>query len=383
MPLYETVMQEKPPIVLDIGHAYTKLGFAAETCPRKIIPTELVLTTTGQSKRLFDYERNEELHDQMVDFLQMIFFKHLLVSPKERKFVILENVFGQTVIRETLARVLFVHFDVSSVLFVPSHLMALSTLAAPTAVVVDIGYNETSIMPIFSGVQVMTAFKDQSYGGRAIHEEIKRQLLREGIIEDEDRALLTESVLEDIKIRTCFVTTFERAQARLNMEGEQPTPPPSADYAICDSNTVIQIPGLLRETVYELMFEETRERDSLPHLILRSILDCTVDVRRALVEAIFLIGGGSMVKGLASRLKQELQHLLQHDEIYKDRFHGALEFKFFPSICKQNFSLWLGGSLCGATDLIQMRSLAKEAYLKNEHVPDWSNLCDNNRHAGS
>ncbi|EDV99984.1 actin-related protein 10 [Drosophila grimshawi] len=374
MPLYETVMQEKPPIVLDIGNAYTKLGFAAEAYPRKIIPTEVVLTTTGETKRLFDYVATEQLYDQIVDFLQTIFFKHLLVSPKERKFVVVENIFGQSVIRETLARALFIHFDVSSVLFVPAHLIALSTLAVPTGLVVDIGYSETTVMPVFSGVQIMSAFKDQSYGSSAVHDEIKRQLLATGVKE----SLLTPSVLEDIKIRTCFVTSFERAQAKPDKET---TPVPNVDYAICDDDAVISIAGSVRETVYELMFEQNNERDSLPHLILRAILDCSMDVRCALVESIFVIGGGAMVMGLMARLKAELQHLLANDSYYAERFHGDLQFKFYNTIGKQNFTAWLGGALCGATDLIQTRSLSKETYLRNEHVPDWSNLCDN-RHGG-
>lgn len=305
--------------------------------------------------------------------------RHLLVSPKERKFVIVENIFGQTVIRETLARALFIHFDVSSVLFVPSHLISLSTLAVPTGVVVDIGYSETTVMPVFSGVQIMSAFKDHSYGSRAVQEEIKRQLVETGVKE----SLLDDSVLEDLMIRTCFVTTFERAQARANNTAEQqPVPPPSVDYTISDGDAIICVPGSVRETVYEMMFEQTNERDSLPHLILRSILDCSLDVRRGLVESIFVIGGGAMVVGLLPRLKAELHHLLANDNYYAERFHQELQFKFYNPIGKQNFTAWLGGALCGATDLIQTRSLSKEAYLRNEHVPDWSNLCDN-RHAGS
>ncbi|KAH8318435.1 hypothetical protein KR074_010298 [Drosophila pseudoananassae] len=377
MPIYESVMQEKPPIVLEIGTAYTKLGFAAEPSPRKIVRTEVVLTTTGCTKRLFDYDTTEQLYDQIVDFLQSLFFKNLLVSPKERKFVVVENTFGPTLFREKLARVLFVHFDASSVLFVPVHLMALSTLAVPTALVVDIGYSETSVMPVFSGVQIMSAFRDQSYGGRAVHAEIKRQLMEAGVKE----SLLSEGVLEEIKVRTCFVTTFERAQGYAKGGEDQPKPPPAVEFIVRnddpDDEEMIQVPGRLRETAFEVMFEASNERDSLPHLILRSILDCTVDVRKSLIESVFLIGGGSMHAGLLARLKHELQHLLVQDPFYKTRFHGDLQFKFFPAVGHQNFTAWLGGALCGATDHVQTRSLAKDTYLKNEHVPDWSNLCDN------
>lgn len=52
-----------------------RLGFAAEPSPRKIVRTEVVLTTTGCTKRLFDYDTTEQLYDQIVDFLQSLFFK--------------------------------------------------------------------------------------------------------------------------------------------------------------------------------------------------------------------------------------------------------------------------------------------------------------------
>lgn len=43
-----------------------------------IMPTELVLTTTGETKRLFDYVGPEQLYDQIVDFLQLVFFKYFI-----------------------------------------------------------------------------------------------------------------------------------------------------------------------------------------------------------------------------------------------------------------------------------------------------------------
>ncbi|XP_018784327.1 PREDICTED: actin-related protein 10 [Bactrocera latifrons] len=369
MPLYETVMQEKPPVVLDIGTAYTKLGFAAEAYPRKIIPSEVILSSNGKTKALLDYDSNTELYDQFVDFLQMIFFKHLLVIPKERKIVIVENVLGQTIIRETLARVLFRHFEVSSIMFVPLHMAALATLAVPTGIVVDMGYTETTVMPVYSRVQILQAFQDQAFGGRAIHAEIKRQLLEAGV----NGKHLTESILEDIKVRTCFVTNFERAKAY--RKGQPPAAPPDLEYLI-NGEEIIIIPGTLRETVFEIMFEENNDRDSLPHLILRAILSCPVDVRRALIESIFVVGGSAIIMGLLSRLRAEMQYLAEKDEEYKQKLCGDIKFKFHKTIGRENFTAWLGGSLCGGTDLIQTHSLTKEAYVKTDRVPDWINLSD-------
>ncbi|XP_067636778.1 actin-related protein 10 [Eurosta solidaginis] len=369
MPLYETVMQEKPPVVLDIGTAYTKLGFAAEAYPRKIISSEVILSSNGRTKNVLEYKNANDLYDQLVDFLQMIFFKHLLVIPKERKIVIVENVVGQTIIRETLARALFRHYEVSSIMFVPLHMIALATLAVPTGVVVDMGYTETTVMPVYSRVQILRAFQDQSYGGRAVHAEIKRQLLEVGVKEK----YLTEFILEDIKVRTCFVTTFERA--KLYRKGQAPVAPPSIEYPI-NGEEIVTIPGRLRETAFEIMFEESNDRDSLPHLIFRSILNCPVDVRRSLIENIFVVGGSAIIMGLLARLKSEMQFLAEKDEEYKVKLCGDIKFKFHKTIGRENFTAWLGGSLCGGTDLIQSHSLTKEAYVKTDRVPDWISLAD-------
>lgn len=296
--------------------------------------------------------------------------RYLLVSPKERKIVIVENVFGRIIVRETLAKALFRHFDVSSVLFVPSHMIALSTLAIPHGVVIDMGYIETTVMPVFSGVQIMQAFRDNQHGGRTIHKEIKRQLLLAGVKEE----YLTESVLEDIKVRTCFVTKLKRAQDYLN--NQIPEAPPSVDYPIAD-NEIITIPGKVRETVFEILFEENNDRDSLPHLILKSILCCPIDIRRVLTENIFVVGGSSIIIGLLPRLKEELQHLVTTDKEYKEKLYGDKTFKFHKSVGRPNIVNWLGGSLCGGTDLVNARSLTKEAYIKLERVPDWTCLEDN------
>lgn len=80
-------------------------------------------------------------------------------------------------------------------LFVPSHLVALATLAIDTAVVVDIGYKEATVMPVYSGVQLINAFQAQPIGGEAVHHEIRRQLMDIGVKAD----LLTEDVVEEIK----------------------------------------------------------------------------------------------------------------------------------------------------------------------------------------
>lgn len=119
------------------------------------------------------------------------------MNPKDRRVVISESVFSPTVFRETLAKVLFLHYEVkrilasyvsyalndmnlvqlivviltqvSSVLYVPAHLMALYTLGISSALVMDFGYLETVVVPVFEGVVMVNSSNDYSVGGATLH----------------------------------------------------------------------------------------------------------------------------------------------------------------------------------------------------------------------
>lgn len=101
-----------------------------------------------------------------------------------------------------------------------------------------------------------------------------------------------------------------------------------------------------------------------------------MDTRRALAENIVLIGGTTMTKGFASRLKTELLSLIQSD-LYENKLK-IQSFKFHTAPAKPNYTAWLGGAIFGITDL-PSRYLTKEMYLKTNRVPDWSNLIDNQK----
>lgn len=154
---------------------------------------------------------------------------------------------------------------------------------------------------------------------------------------------------------------------------------PDVVYPI-NSHNSINIPGCLRETVFEVLFPDDNDCQSLPHIILDAILKCPIDMRRELAENIFIIGGTSMVIGLLPRLKRELLGLLASN-YYKDKlFLETIKFHTAPA--KGNFTSWLGGSIYGGTDLVKTQSLTKESYAKCCRVPDWVNL-DDNRMPGS
>ncbi|KAG6799909.1 actin-related protein 10 isoform X1 [Apis mellifera caucasica] len=365
---YEGVrfLSNKQMVIFDIGSAYTKFGYAGEPTPRGIIRTEIKCPETKELRRIYDYKNTEDLYQLLVEFLHALFFRHVVLSPKDARIVVLESLLSPTQFRNTLAKVLFRHFEIGSLMLLPTHLATISTLGINSALVLDVGYKEATLIPIFEGEPILKAWQALPLGGQVVHEYLMKSLKE--LYPNVD---VTEKMVEDIKVRTCFVTTLERS-VKLGTK-EAPNPPPFVKYPGVKS---IDIPGEVREKAFEVLWERDNDNLSLPTMILNAIMQCPIDVRRVLAENILLIGGTTMTKGFASRLKSELLSLVRSD-LYSEKLK-IQKFMFHTAPSKPNYTAWLGGAIFGTVDL-PLRCLTKENYLKSDRVPDWVNLIDNQR----
>ena len=86
-----------------------------------------------------------------------------------------------------------------SVLFAPTPLFALFPLGTETALVVDCGYNETTILAVYNGIPLIGSFTAIPAGAATIHRHIEEKLKEMGAVGADES--LDESVLEDIKVR--------------------------------------------------------------------------------------------------------------------------------------------------------------------------------------
>ena len=75
----------------------------------------------------------------------------------------------KTQFRDNLAKVLFKHYEVGSLMFVPTHLVITCTLACETLLVLDVGFEEATLIPIFEGVPILKAWQALPLGAKAVH----------------------------------------------------------------------------------------------------------------------------------------------------------------------------------------------------------------------
>jgi len=392
MPFYDGigVIAEKHAVILDLGTVLCKVGYAGEPIPRAIIRTPECLNIKGSSKLTSSNER-EQFRDKVVTFVHKLYFEHLLVNPKDRRVVLVESILGDLCLRDMLVDVLFGHFEVLSILLAPSHLMPLFGLGITSALVIDAGYEETTLIPIYQNVPVLKAWQAQPLASKAIHKYLKEDIMTRGTASrgehgnyekvSEIALDLDEEIIEDIKIRLCFVTEITRGHQIQQIKNDASSVSglssflkksvPPATYPL-NGDIILRVDGQTRESACEILFEQDNDRMSVATMVLDALLECPIDTRRELAANLVIVGGTSMITGFKARLFQELNHLLSK-EPYASRLHVD-EFKLHPAPGKANFSSWAGASIFGATDAIGTRSFTRENYLKDKSVPDWSNL---------
>ncbi|CAH8487900.1 unnamed protein product [Heterobilharzia americana] len=394
MPGLESLMLgEKTAVVFDIGSVYTKCGFAGETGPRFIIPTEITVPT-GARKSFTSVREKDKRQEFLITFLHNIYYRHLLVNPKDRRVVIVESVLCPSSFREVLAEVLFNHFEAPSVLFASSHLMALFTLGISAAVVLDCGYTDAQIIPVYEGYTLLNAWQAAQLGSKRIHENIRSYLNEKArlvdVINEESHFspcpdhFVSEHTIEDIKVRTCFVSPQSRAvqwkkwQDSADSSIKKPDSYEETFIFPLDSlgdERPIQVPSDIRELAVECLFSGDNDQITITTLILKSLLLVPIDIRRKLAENIVLIGGTTMLPGFIPRLMEELNSHLELPEFSK--LHALKgSFKFHNPPGEANYVGWLGGAIFGALECLPGRSLSRTSYLENGLVPDWCTQID-------
>ncbi|XP_051951628.1 actin-related protein 10 [Xyrauchen texanus] len=387
MPLFEGLGSggEKTAVVIDLGAAYTKCGFAGETGPRFVIPSEIKHPGSQEAVRVVQYNINtEELYNILKEFIHLLYFRHLLVNPRDRRVVIIESILCPSHFRETLSKVFFKHFEVPSVLFAPSHLMSVMTLGVQSALVMDCGYTETLVLPIYEGIPILSAWEALPMGGKVIHKEL-HSLLSEQCTVDTDAgkglnlpsviSAISEDVVEDIKVRTCFVSDLQRGlkiqEARFNMDGsaERPAPPPDVEYPL-DGQKILHVKGSIRDSIAEMLFEQDNEEKSIATLLLDTLVKCPIDTRKVLSENLVIIGGTAMLPGFLHRLLAEIRMLVEKPK-YRDAL-ATKSFRIHSPPAKPNCTAWLGGAVFGALqDILGSRSVSRDYYNQTGRIPDW------------
>uniref|UniRef100_H3C9R0 Actin related protein 10 n=1 Tax=Tetraodon nigroviridis TaxID=99883 RepID=H3C9R0_TETNG len=345
MPLFDGLVSggEKTAIVIDLGAAYTKCGFAGETGPRFIIPSEIRKPGQQQAIKVVQYNINtEELYAILKEFIHLLYFRHLLVNPRDRRVVIIESILCPSHFRETLTKVFFKQFEVPSVLFAPSHLMAVMTLGINSALVMDCGYTETLVLPVYECTPILPAWEALPLGGKAIHKELDGLLVEQCTVDTD--AAPGQSVPAVIGSSYMSILTHDASLIRM-----------AVNYTCCMYGFV------LNSTILgpEVQSRVVAALHTLPHQLLRvahltqlALLHLPGTIPEETVEDIKGVHLYSVL------LRFLINILISALRVWKP--------SFFPSLP------YCTGAIFGALqDILGSRSVSRDYYNQTGRIPDW------------
>ncbi|MHA2180256.1 MAG: double zinc ribbon domain-containing protein [Promethearchaeota archaeon] len=213
------------PIIVDIGSAYVKVGFAGEPGPRFVFPcitgTEKyksvmvdvnarsmyvgndVSRMRGVLKISHPIQRGSVMNwDSFYEILNYIFYSLLRVeSLSDYPVFYCESPFMHRETKEYIARLLFETHGVRSLIMMPTPLLSLFSVGLTTGLVIESGDGLTWVAPIINGVMQEHAVQKMSLAGIDVNHNLKNLLMREGVNITSSAA---DEIIQDIKEKNCY-----------------------------------------------------------------------------------------------------------------------------------------------------------------------------------
>ncbi|KWU45051.1 actin-like ATPase domain-containing protein, partial [Rhodotorula sp. JG-1b] len=370
-------------VVLDIGSSFIKAGFSGEPAPRECRR----MTGTDADGELWGLEKSEPTEEEWLvreyrlrRVIRSIWFENLLIDPRTRKIIVVENPLLSTRIKEMIARVLFDNLQVPSLSFASAPVLALMAAGRLSGLVVDVGHLETTVTPVFHSRPLFPSLTTSPIAGRRLNRRLRALLLAfasyiappssltsttPARVASLPREILTDDLVEQIKTRLCFV-----GGEALPADEAQAASALSSASGHSGGRGWIQVPGWVRERAAEVLWEDEGDHDArgLADVVLECLLRLPIDLRKPMATSILVTGGTAAMPGffprfksaLAARLEQShppsppplAPHLavLNHPCPTTDASSSTLARKQEGSAPSYSPALqsWVGGSLAGA-----------------------------------
>jgi actin-related protein 10 len=234
-------------------------------------------------------------------------------------------------IKEAICRVLFTYFQVPSVTFLSSGVLALTSAGLRTGLVVDIGWHETRVLP----VQVALVWADEVFELRPLNPFVQvspiacqrlHNRLRYLLQEYSSPKLISPSVdlIDDFLVRGLYTPpdpptyppTISTGLIPNDQLSQVYSSPETITYFVPSLKTHVTLPNWIRSRTTELFFEGDRA-DIIPDTdeigLIGTITSCLgrlpSDVRGPLLQNIIFVGGGAAIPGVRTRITGGLQRI--------------------------------------------------------------------------
>ncbi len=319
---------EGTPIIIDIGEASCKVGFAGEEAPRAKFPSLVgrekyaAVMVDASHKKAYVGEECEHMRgvlkigypiqrgnimnwEDYFEVLTHIFYTVLRVDPTKHPIIYVEHLLTPQETREYIARVFFQTYNVPSLFMIPSSVLAMFSVGLTNGFVIDSGEGITYLAPVFNGEPFFPAITKLPLAGTDVAENLKGLLLRRG---HSLQSSAQKEIARDIKEKNCYIAIDPVA------EKNKTNPKDLNTYPLPDGE-VIKLDPETRFTAAEILFNPGilgYNCESLPQAIISCLTKLDTYWRWELLKNLVLAGGNTNIKGFELRMEKELEKLLPY-----------------------------------------------------------------------
>ncbi|KAK7196436.1 actin-like protein [Novymonas esmeraldas] len=398
--------------VLDMGSHTTRLGFAGDTAPRMRQRTCAVkgtatfadaidvldhvedpsaAATVLKDGVIVDWEAYEALLDRVARMLDLGNVEHntpLLMT--EKALVPMHQ-------RQKIAELLFETHHVVATSFVLSPVLSLYASGLSTGVAVELGHDQSHVVPIFQGLSLFHATHCLDLGGADLTRHFTSLLSSVAHARVPVLSSMTptqrQSMWEYIKERHCavaddahVVSQCSRAVAASgdgSSAAAQRTHGAEDRYreeCVLPDGTVLPISGAARfipgesyfqpalaptlqhphdqsTVVDEVLLRTTHAPVSIPELVVDAMQRCDHDLLSTFASHIVVSGGASLLRGLTQRMETEVQTCLSST----GGIHGAGNARVYADVERRD-AAFVGGSVWASLPAAQSLWVTKADY---------------------
>ncbi|KAK9236908.1 hypothetical protein V1525DRAFT_378498 [Lipomyces kononenkoae] len=303
-----------PPLILDIGARGIRAGIAGAERPICEIPIAPDRNGRIQNHVLWDLDmRNtkmEDVHDILQAILRDVYYKYLLLDGKSRKVVILENPMMSVQLKKLIAFVLFNYFQSISVTYMLSPVCSMLAAGARTALVVDIGWHETTVTPIYDYKPILSAVQSTTRAGKRLHDIVS------GILNEFTSVPPSFDEVEQFIGRAMYCSNIDTTTSSSSQQA----------FAVTLSGNTYYIPSSETRCSPLVQCFVRRAEDNMddiecfpiPDLVASCLSRLGIDTRASMLSRIVFVGGCSNIPGLKLRLLEEVRNCLVSSSSGKD-----------------------------------------------------------------
>lgn len=337
--------EELQTTIFDLGSYNYRIGYSGNDRPNYIFPPIKFINNNSQEQEEYEYLTSQKGDGLFIDikkfedfFDDFISDKELINEMNQGSLLFTEPVLHDKEQRMKLSEFLFEKYEIGGLFFCNSSVLSSFSYGKCSCVIFDSGHSQSNIVPVYDGMIIKNALNYFSLKGKFIDEIIINEIINKQI-----DSYNSYNILQNIQILSDLKDIIFTSDNNKN------------NYTLPDNKNIILNDNYLEIIRKNIEVKLFNDELNLKSLILKSISSVLLDIKKELINNIFICGGNSLIlNNYFNEIKEALSKELVSSAVVRITTH--------PSKIERSLSSFLGASIISSLNIYKETIVKKEEY---------------------